>query len=74
MKITKPEKFPIEFSDEELETLGETIFTLGKIMSTLEKNGLTVLQNSGEGNCLDVKDINRIHDALTDLIEMDEAF
>lgn len=74
MRIKKLERFPIEFSDEELETLGETIFTLSRIMKTLEENDLTVLQNSCEGNCLDVKDISRIHDALMDLVEMDEAF
>ncbi len=74
MKITKLEKFPVEFSDEELETFDEAILTLGKIMRTLEENNLSVLQNSFEGNCLDVKDISRIHDALMDLVEMDEAF
>lgn len=74
MKITKPEKFPVEFSNAELDAFDEAISTLSKIMRTLEENGLSVLQNSLEGNCFDVKDISRIHDALMDLAEMDEAF
>ena len=74
MKVTKPERCPIELSDEEIEALDEAIFTLGNIMRTLEENDLTVLQNSCEGNCLDIKDISRIHDELMDLLEMDEAF
>lgn len=74
MKVTKPERCPIEFSDEELERLTKAICTLGEIMRTLEENDLTVLQDSDWGNCLDVKDISRIHDDLMDLLEMDEAF
>lgn len=74
MKITKPERFPVEFSTEELVTLNKAVSTLDKIMKTLEENDLSVLQNSCDGNCLDMNSISRIHDELMDLSEMDEAF
>lgn len=74
MRITKPEKFPIEFEVEEAEVFEETIFMLGKIIHTLEENDFTVLQNSLEGNCIEIKDIARIRDVLMDLAEMDTAF
>ena len=74
MKITKPKRFSIEFSDEELKGLNKAILALGEIMRTLEENDLSVLQDSFDGNCLEISDISRIHDDLMDLIEMDEAF
>lgn len=74
MKITKPERFPIEFSNEELATLNKAISTLSKIVWTLEENDISILQNNLDGNCLQISDISRIHDELMDLLDMDEAF
>ena len=74
MKITKPERCPVEFSNEEIEALNKAICTLGKIMRTLEENDLSVLQNSFDGNCLEISDISRIHDDLMDLLDMDAGF
>ena len=74
MKITKPKRFSIEFSEEEFKGLNKAIFALGEIMRALEENDLSVLQNSFEGNCLEISDISRIHDDLMDLLEMDECF
>ena len=74
MKITKPKRFSIEFSNEELERLNKAILGLGEIMRTLEENDLSALHDSFDGNCLEISDISRIHDDLMDLIEMDEGF
>lgn len=74
MLIDKPEKFPIEFTDEENIVFDDAICMLKKIIHQLEDNDLTTIQNSSEGICLELEDIREMLDTLIDFCKMDEAF